>query len=142
MIQKRELYQERFISEVMANSPDDRDDGQADGHGNQNGFVTDSDDFSDAEEDTLDESLYIARQQQNSMNCDKSDLSPHLSCGEISTHDKFVSTFFHMTDLSPYLPCGNIQLTICYVENFSLSQSAMWRKFLQKTDCHVEKFSI
>ena len=35
--------------------------------------------------------------QQNSINSDKKDLSPHLSCGEMSPHDKFCSTFLHMT---------------------------------------------
>ena len=77
--------------------------------------------------------------RQNSMNYDKSDFSPHLSCGEISPHNKFVSTFLHMTDLSPYIYHVEtfLQLTICYVENFSLSPclpSAVWSKFLHMAD--------
>ena len=46
--------------------------------------------------------------RQNSINSDKKDLSPHLLCGEISPHDRFYSTFLHMTWFSYYLPCGDI----------------------------------
>ena len=60
--------------------------------------------------------------QQNSPNCDKIDLSPRFSCTEISPHDRFVSTFLHMTDLSLYLSSADISPTENHVwRNFSTS---------------------
>ena len=38
-------------------------------------------------------------------------MSPHLSCGEISPHDRFYFTFLHMTWFFLYLPCGDISPT-------------------------------
>ena len=81
--------------------------------------------------DQIDSATKQRKWQQNSMNCDKSDLYPHLSCGEICPQDKFVSTFLHMTDLSPYLPCGNISST----------DNLLCGKFLLVSVCHVGRIS-
>ena len=68
--------------------------------------------------------------RQNSINCEKTDLSPHLSFGEISSHDRFVFIFFHMTNFSLYLPSRDIFPT----DNLSHGE------LLHMTICHVEKF--
>ena len=65
--------------------------------------------------------------RENSMNCDKTDLSPHLSCEEISPHDRFFSIFLHIYHVESFL-----QLTICHLENFSTWQSVFWRNFLHR----------
>ena len=69
---------------------------------------------------------------QNSMNCEeKTDLSPHFSCEEMSPRDRFFSIFLTIYHVETFL-----QLTICHMENFSTWQSVLCRNFL-----HMANFS-
>ena len=74
--------------------------------------------------------------RQISMNSDKKKLSPHLTCGEMSPHDRFYFTFLHMTWFFSLFtmrrPISN--WTFVMWRHFSTWQSVTWKKFLHMTN--------
>ena len=91
--------------------------------------------------DQIDSETKQRKWQQNRF-CDK---TAWIVTNQICHHISHVEKFLHMTNLSPHISTWQIclhiyhvetllQLTICYVENFSSSQSAKWRKFLHMAD--------